>query len=658
MKRLYSLLTILLVLSVLSCRKDEQDATVTEQLTASLSFLSSDFSSATINVSSTGAVDLAYLFVTDNTVPSARGIITAGTHVDVPGANVVFSDLTQGETYLLAAAAVSESGSYSDVVTLEFSTDGVNCSFDLSVLATTDELVSYTVTPSVDNVGYWVDVVELAEYGDADDASISAVVSQKLQAAANAAGASLSEYLLYGEHTGYVDGLSPETGYLLVVYGVSSEDASAITPLTRLEIQTTETKAEVTFELEYTDLTDASVNLKVTPSDDTATYVVLCEAAATYPNYTADDADAIAQSYVESLKTQLDKGTGLYTGTWTLNNVELVKDTEYYFYAFAYTPGVGISSACKLVSFKSDRGIWVEDFSATITVNSAQTTVFNFTVSPDTGYTGIYYGYVVLPTADYSDDAAIEKLEEEITEYYEQMSEEYAEWGYSFSYANAVSYVCNTGTRTFTVSGLSSNTEYTIAVIAVEEDGTAKKVLTQAVTTREESYSDATCTAELVAFFDGRSMYNSGNFSDLEGVNGNLLYKGLSVYKLTASEDAAECWFYLKSGDYSDANAENSADDYLLAQIEADSFFYQANDSMYAFITMSFIYDSYWPTNYHIGTAYTFLSIAKDASGEWGRFDRQYTSGFSFADISDLKYLQELVEEVGAENVEISWSAY
>lgn len=115
-----------------------------------------------------------------------------------------------------------------------------------------------------------------------------------------------------------------------------------------------------------------------------------------------------------------------------------------------------------------------------------------------------------------------------------------------------------------------------------------------------------------------------------------LVYQGLAVYKLTASADAAESWYYLMRGDYSDSAAENSSDDYLMAQIESSSYFYQAKDCMYAFIQFAFQWDSYWPNYYHIGTSYTFLSVAKDADGAWGRFDRQYRSGFSFGDIGLL----------------------
>ena len=52
-------------------------------------------------------------------------------------------DCTPGETYYFAAAAVSETGEYSEVATISLTAAGTDCSFEFTIITTTDERLSY-----------------------------------------------------------------------------------------------------------------------------------------------------------------------------------------------------------------------------------------------------------------------------------------------------------------------------------------------------------------------------------------------------------------------------------------------------------------------------------------------------------------------------------
>ena len=194
MKNIFTLLKIsvlaLIAMSVFSCKKDE----VKTVPTVSVEFVSSGMTSATLSITSENANELAYMMLNDAAeVPSARGILTAGTKIQVPGGDVTVSDLVAGETYHIAAAAVSENGEYSEVATLEFGTSGQNCSFDIDVISATDKSISYSVVPSMDNVDYYVAALEFSVYGDSDDEAIYEAVAESAAQAACAAGISLQE---------------------------------------------------------------------------------------------------------------------------------------------------------------------------------------------------------------------------------------------------------------------------------------------------------------------------------------------------------------------------------------------------------------------------------------------------------------------------------
>ena len=116
--RYFTVSLALVMLLVTSCTKEEIEVAPE----VSLEPVASEMTSVTFRITSENAVDAAYIRLKDLTqVPSARAILAGGEKVPVPGQDVVLSGLTPGETYYMAAAAVSEGEVYSEVKTLEMS---------------------------------------------------------------------------------------------------------------------------------------------------------------------------------------------------------------------------------------------------------------------------------------------------------------------------------------------------------------------------------------------------------------------------------------------------------------------------------------------------------------------------------------------------------
>ena len=606
MKNIFTLLKIsvlaLIAMSVFSCKKDE----VKTVPTVSVEFVSSGMTSATLSITSENANELAYMMLNDAAeVPSARGILTAGTKIQVPGGDVTVSDLVAGETYHIAAAAVSENGEYSEVATLEFGTSGQNCSFDIDVISATDKSISYSVVPSMDNVDYYVAALEFSVYGDSDDEAIYEAVAESAAQAASAAGISLQEYLSQnlhrGEYSGVVSELVPETEYLLTVFGMSSEDASPTTPLSRIETSTVPETPELTFDLEYSDVTTTTVHLKVTPSNKTAQFIFLCLPSANFPDLTEDDADEIAQRYVDGVKSYLDAGIGLYTGDQDVPNFSIMQNTEYYFFAFGYTPGVGISSKCELVSFMSEKGVVPED--------------------------------------------AKESVEQAIVDYYNQQ----VEFNPTYSMLDAVTAVCDRGEGWFEPSGLTPETEYTVAAVSVSNEGVAAKVLTATATTGSEDVSAATFTSTFVKVYDGNEALEAGLFADSPHL---VKDKGIAVFHFERSSEAVECYYYMANGDYSNPDEEYKTDDDLLSWITINPYFYPADENThYAFVSVDF-YDAYT----YLGWYYTMLTVAKDSQGMWGPVGRTMILP-EYAKRGDIQELVDLINEIEAGTESLSIKA-
>ena len=651
MKNIFSVFKIALVLPLIfavSCTQEEKPEIVP---TVSLEIVEADMTSITFNVTSTDAAELAYVRLNDlNQVPSANAILAAGVKLSVPSQEVVLSDLTPGQVYYVAAAAVSEEGKYSEVQTLELSTTGENCTFELAVKGATQESIFYNVTPSNTTTKFYVSALLAAEYGNASDEDIQAAVAESLEALASADGVSLQEYLagalMSGEQTNNsISGLAVDTEYIVVVYGMSEEDATPTTGMAKAEGKTLAEVPELTFTLTATEITTSTAHVTVTPSDMEATYVWLCQAASSYPGLTADDADEIAETYVENQGMWLEQGMGLYTGSYDIPDFDVMSDTDYYLFAFGYTPGVGITSACELITFRTDRGYPAEDFMAEIIIDSYTARRVVSQIVPDANFEGIYYGCTIIPTAEYSEQAAEDSITTAITAYFDLQ----IEYNPGYTMEDAVSSVCTHGSSWFEPSGLTPDTEYTIAVVAVTNQGEPAKVITATCSTTPETVADVEFNNEFVAIYDGNEAIEAGLFTDQASAAKN---KGIAVFKFERVGDPAGCYYYNANGDYSNPEEDFKTDDDLLSWITTNPYFYSMEEGdEYAFVIVD-----YYDVAPYLGYYYTMLSVAKDDAGTWGAICRtKFLPEYSKR--GDIQELVDLVNEIEAGTESLSIKA-
>lgn len=633
----YLTVSLALSLFLVSCNKEEEEVSTVPAV--SLEAVSSEMNSVTFKVTSTNASDAAYVRMNNlSQVPSANTILAGGIKVSVPEEEVVLSDLNSGETFYVAAAAVSESGVYSEVQTIELSTSGENCSFELTISATTQESIVYSVVPTNENTTFYVSALEAAEYGEASDADLQAAVIAQLNELA--AGASLSEILMTGEQTNnIISGLTPETEYVVSVLGISEEDATATTAIVRQTAKTLAETPELTFELSVSNITTSTAHVKVTPSDMEASYVWLCQPASNYEGLTADDADAIAEAYVAGVGALLEQGMGLYTGEYDIPDFDVMADTDYYLFAFGYTPGVGITSSCELTTFKTERGIMPEDLEASINITLTTAKSVTFDVVPIATHESIYYLCTILPDSAYTEQAAIDDVEKIILDHYEMQ----IDFNPTYSMADAVSSVCYRGEETgFQFLGLTPETDYTLAVVSITNEGKGAKVITTNVTTKPDIVSGATFTNELFGIFDGNEAQAAGLFT-----GSNIKDKALAVFTFERSEEAVECYYYMANGDYSNPEEEFKTDDELLSWITTNPYFtlVEEDASQNVAIPVEF-YDNYSYLGYYM----TLMSVAKDANGTWGPICRTLFLP-EYAKRNDIQELVDLMNSDSAQNI-------
>ena len=589
-----------------SCNKDEQGSAPTVSVEA----VSSDASSITLRISSEGATELAYMQIKDlQSVPSAKGLLSAGTQVEVPGGDVEVTGLEPSTDYYFAVVAAN-GDLYSEIATVEASTLEAECTFELTVTGVTSEAIAWRVVPSVDTQPYYVAALP-ASYASSSDEELHAAVLEKIT---EAAGGSLEDYLsanmFTGTRTGSVAGLEPQAEYLLTVMGLSASDGSLQTGIAK-ENATTAEEVELTFTLSVSDITATTAHVSVVPSDNEATYVWLCQPSTNYPGISEDEADKIAEMYVTNQGAYLDQGMGLYTGSYDSQNFEVNSDSRYYLFAFGYTPGIGITSSCELKAFETGHSIGPDEFKAEIVVNVATARRLGFQVHPTDSCGAIYYLPVILPKAEYSWGAAQDSAIAAVKSYYNLN----IDFNPGYTMTDAVSSVCYRGSYDyFEATGLTPETEYVIAVVAMSNDGVPgnAEVTAEASTTVEEQ-SEAVFSHTLVGIYDGNQALEAGLFTENSAlVSGNAL----AAFKVTISEEAVHCYYNSNLvGNYSNPEEE-----------------YKTDDDPYIVVPYKYYDRDYYD--------YTFVTWADDAAGVWGPVCRTFVQAKS----TEVDPIDELVK--------------
>ena len=587
-----------------SCNKDEQGSAPTVSVEA----VSSDASSITLRISSEGATELAYMQIKDlQSVPSAKGLLSAGTQVEVPGGDVEVTGLEPSTDYYFAVVAAN-GDLYSEIATVEASTLEAECTFELTVTGTTSEAIAWRVVPSVDTQPYYVAALP-ASYASSSDEELHAAVLEQIT---EVAGGSLEDYLsanmFTGTRTGSITGLEPQTEYLLTVMGLSASDGSLQTGIAKENAVTAE-EFELTFTLSVSDITATTAHVSVVPSDNEATYVWLCQPSTNYPGISEDEADAIAEMYVTNQGAYLDQGMGLYTGSYDIPDFGVNSDSRYYLFAFGYTPGMGITSSCELKAFDTGHSIQPDEFKADIIVNVATAKRLGFEVHPTEECGAIYYLPVVLPKAEYTwkkaQEEVVAAVQEEVVAAVKSNYDLNIDFNPGYTMTDAVSSVCYRGSYDyFEATGLTPETEYVIAVVAMSNDGEPGNTeVTAEASTTVEKQSDAVFSNALVGIYDGDEALAAGLFT---GSSASLSGNALAVFKVTISEEAVHCYYSSQGGDYSDPEEEYKTDDDLMSWLPDNPYTVEVEDhtTTHIFVPYQYYDLAYWD--------YTFLTWAND----------------------------------------------
>lgn len=607
-----------------SCNKEEQGSAPTVSVEA----VSSDASSITLRISSEGATELAYMQIKDlQSVPSAKGLLSAGTQVEVPGGDVVVTDLEPSTDYYFAVVAAN-GDLYSEIATVEASTLEAECTFELTVTGVTSEAIAWRVVPSVDTQPYYVAALP-ASYASSSDEELHAAVLEQIT---EAAGGSLEDYLsanmFTGTRTGSVAGLEPQTEYLLTVMGLSASDGSLQTGIAK-ENTTTAEEVELTFTLSVSDITATTAHVSVVPSDNEATYVWLCQPSTNYPDLSEDDADAIAEMYVTNQGAYLEQNIGLYTGSYDIQNFEVNSDSKYYLFAFGYTPGIGITSSCELEAFETGHSIGPNEFEAEIVVDVATAKRLGFQVHPTEACAAIYYLPVILPKAEYSWEAAQDMAIAAVKSNYDLN----IDFNPGYTMTDAVSSVCYRGSYDyFEATGLTPETEYVIAVVAMSNDGEPGNAeVTAEESTTVEKQSGAVFSNTLVGIYDGDEALEAGLFENSALVSGNAL----AVFEVKISEEAVHCYYNSNLvGNYSNPEEEYKTDDDLMSWLPTNPFTVEVEDHTTTHIIVPY---KYYDIEYY---DYTFVTWANDAEGVWGPVSRTFVQAVS----TEVDPIDELVD--------------
>ena len=682
-------MSLAFVLALTSCDKNEISGS--EAPVVTLETVEEGLSSVSFRITATNASEVAYVEQDDlSSVPSAKAILTAGTKVSATEAEeIVKTDCTPGETYYFAAAAVSESGEYSEVATISLTAAGTDCSFEFTINTTTDEAIVYTVVPSNENVSYVVSVLPAETFGDSSDDEIFAAIVDAIEESAEESGETMAEYIESISHKGAYGGsalgLTAETSYLLVAVGIES-DGSQGSPLVKETVSTTAPKVEMTFEMSVSDITSYSAYLSINPNTND-NYVFLCQPANSYPEVDVPDpeepgvavkvedqeaANLAAETYVAGVGHLLNQGMGLYSGGYKLTMSDLASDTKYYYFAFAYEPGLGIQSDCQMWVFTTLHGYTPEEFDADIQLNTIASTTIEFDVIPkEEGMYGTYWYALAVPTAEYDMEKCQDQVVQMLEDYVKQQQEAGNE---NYSIYDAVSSVLFNGAQEFMlISDLTPGTDYTLVLVPFANDGTPadNHVVTKEFTTMADASEGPATTVELVGYYDADEAYELGIFEGMTKPKAEDSYY-IAAFKVTLDDSAVLCRYYddaignnYESEDAAindwDTYFEKSDDEYLTSLGDASwNVIPEGNyaDANTAYIFLREAYYDRWDVDIIGATRHTLIVMSQNEAGVWGKSGRKFfyiNSPLAEASnkpdkgqvLSDINELKSLVESLG-----------
>ena len=200
-------------------------------------------------------------------------------------------DFSPGEEYVAYAFPINEQGDViAEGATYAFTTlsegedtpEASDMTFDIQVTDLTSRGITYTITPSRDDVYYYCGLFLKSEMGQDWGDFIATVVGSIIEAQAASKGLSVAEVVERFGILGVVDssevsGLDPNTEYVLYAVPVSSEGKAlskgTTYPFATLsEGEDMPEVSDITFDIQVTDITSTGATCTITPSRDDVYY--------------------------------------------------------------------------------------------------------------------------------------------------------------------------------------------------------------------------------------------------------------------------------------------------------------------------------------------------------------------------------------------------
>ena len=383
-------------------------------------------------------------------------------------------------------------------------------------------------------------------------------------------------------------------------------------------------------------------------------------------------ANLAAETYVAGVGHLLNQGMGLYSGGYNLTMSDLASDTKYYYFAFAYEPGLGIQSDCQMWVFTTLHGYTPEEFDADIQLNTIASTTIEFDVIPkEEGMYGTYWYALAVPTAEYDMEKCQDQVVQILEDYVKQQQEAGNE---NYSIYDAVSSVLFNGAQEFVlINDLTPGTDYTLVLVPFANDGTPadNHVVTKEFTTMADASEGPATTVELVGYYDADEAYELGIFEGMTKPKAEDSYY-IAAFKVTLDDSAVLCRYYddaignnYESEDAAindwDTYFEKSDDEYLTSLGDASwNVIPEGNyaDANTAYIFLREAYYDRWDVDIVGATRHTLIVMSQNEAGVWGKSGRKFfyiNSPLAEASnkpdkgqvLSDINELKSLVESLG-----------
>lgn len=502
----------------------------------------------------------------------------------------------------------------------------VAMTFEFDVKTLSPNSAEVVITPSDDNqTWYWTRATdkEFEKQGRNKDAMLKTMLQEDVDYGMNEEGWDLPNAVADVSHKGQfantLQSLFGSTTYHLFAAAIDKE-GKVLSEVAQYTFESKKCPVSLnTFSIEIPESTVsfASARISIQPSNnDPYTWFVSPSNQGT--------AEQLAESFIEQNGLLLNTGYYyIYTGTQTQTMAGLDPDLDYTVVVFGYQAGrtTGIESSTFRTQPAGDPAQTTFEFE----VNPAKLTARGAEIAVTPSDPSTLYWYELLPAALFEQYGS---AEETVKTYMQEVFDRHREEGYSIE--EIVRGYCTRGPVTMSFGPdseaglLTPNTEYRPFAVCMNFDGTmAGEVFTgDKFTTPEAVVSSATATAICRAHYDCDEYIDlyPGELDYLAGKN--LLILNMAI---SHSQDATHWYFMALSADYTDPT--KYSDEELLAvilgNVESGATIMDETNTLIIF-----------PAD----TAGTFLTIAEDKDGNFGKLVRTKAGPYSVAGATPVPF--------------------